>query len=281
MFPQNIGSHLSIDETALTYDELYTIITNKAAKGKKGALVAIVKGTKAEDVIEVLKQIKERLRNKVQEVTLDMAANMELIVRRSFPKAAIVTDRFHVQKLASEALQDMRIAYRWQAIDQENQEIEFSKENKKSYKPLVLGNGDTHKQLLARSRYLLFKAESKWTPTQRIRAEVLFNYYPNLETAYKLSMQLKGIYEHTKDKTLALTRLAKWYEVVEQSGFKTFNTVKRSIAAHYQTILNYFDNRSTNASAESFNAKIKAFRTILRGVKCIPYFLFRLTNIYA
>lgn len=281
MFPQNIGSHLSIDETALTYDELYSIVTNKAAKGKKGALVAIVKGTKAEDVITVLKQIKERLRNKVQEVTLDMAANMELIAKQCFPKASLVTDRFHVQKLAIEALQDMRIAYRWQAIDQENQEIEFSKENKKSYKPLVLGNGDTHKQLLARSRYLLFKAESKWTPTQRIRAEVLFNYYPNLETAYKLSMQLKGIYEHTKDKTVALTRLAKWYEVVEQSGFKTFNTVKRSIAAHYQTILNYFDNRSTNASAESFNAKIKAFRTILRGVKHIPYFLFRLTNIYA
>lgn len=71
-------------------------------------MVAIVKGTKAEDVIGVLKQIKERLRNKVQEVTLDMAANMELIVRKSFPKAAIVTDRFHVQKLASEALQDTR-----------------------------------------------------------------------------------------------------------------------------------------------------------------------------
>ena len=94
-------------------------------------------------------------------------------------------------------------------------------------------------------------------------------------------MQLKGIYEHTNDKNLALTRLAKWYEAVEKSGFKTFGTVKRSISAHYRTILNYFDRRSTNASAESFNAKIKAFRATLRGVKHIPYFLFRLTNIYA
>lgn len=210
-----------------------------------------------------------------------MAANMEMIAKRCFPNASLVTDRFHVQKLAIEALQDMRIAYRWQAIDDENKEVELAKEIGKTHKPLILDNGDTHKQLLARSRYLLFKAENKWTPTQRFRAELLFNYYPNLEIAYKLTMQLKGIYEHTNDKNIALTRLARWYEAVEQSGFKTFSTVKRSISAHYRTILNYFDNRSTNASAESFNAKIKAFRATLRGVKHIPYFLFRLTKIYA
>lgn len=210
-----------------------------------------------------------------------MAANMEMIAKRCFPNASLVTDRFHVQKLAIEALQDMRIAYRWQAIDDENKEVELAKEIGKTHKPLILDNGDTHKQLLARSRYLLFKAENKWTPTQRFRAELLFNYYPNLEIAYKLTMQPKGIYEHTNDKNIALTRLARWYEAVEQSGFKTFSTVKRSISAHYRTILNYFDNRSTNASAESFNAKIKAFRATLRGVKHIPYFLFRLTKIYA
>jgi len=76
LFEQNIGPYLSIDETALSEDELYTIVTNKAAKGKKGAIVAIVRGTKAEDVIAVLLKIKERFRRKVKEVTLDMAANM-------------------------------------------------------------------------------------------------------------------------------------------------------------------------------------------------------------
>lgn len=281
MFPQNIGSHLSIDETALTYDELYTIITNKAAKGKKGALVAIVKGTKAEDVIGVLKQIEERLRNKVQEVTLDMAANMELIVRKSFPKAAIVTDRFHVQKLASEALQDMRIACRWQALDLENKERELAKQSKLAYTPTIFDNGDTRAQLLIRSRYLLFKTENKWTPNQRFRAEVLFKYYPQLEDAYKLTMGLRHIYHTTKDRTLAFTRLAHWFRKVEETGFEQFKTVERTIGNHYRTILNFFTNRSTNAAAESFNAKIKAFRATLRGVKNIPYFLFRLTNIYA
>jgi len=220
------------------------------------------------------------LRRKVKEVTLDMAANMSLIISRCFPKAAQVTDRFHVQKLACDALQDMRIAFRWKAIEQENKEIALAKECKEPYVPLILENGDTHRQILARSRYLLFKNESKWTPRQRQRAEVLFRYYPSLEKAHKLTMQLKGIYHTTKDKKVALTRLARWYNAIEESGFEHFGTVMRSVQAHYNTILNFFDRRATNASAESFNAKIKAFRAVLRGGKHIPYFLFRLKNIY-
>lgn len=281
LFPENIGPYLSIDETSLSDDELYTIITNKEAKGRKGSIVAIIRGTKAEEVIEVLLKIKDRLRRKVKEVTLDMAANMSLIVSRCFPKASQVTDRFHVQKLACDALQDMRIAFRWKAIEQENKEIALAKEMNESYTPEVLENGDTHRQLLIRSRYLLFKNEDKWIPRQRQRAEILFHYYPTLETAYKLTMQLKRIYHTTKDKKVALTRLAKWYNAIEESGFEHFGTVMRSVQAHYKTILNFFERRATNASAESFNAKIKAFRSQLRGVNNIPYFLFRLKNIYA
>lgn len=72
--------------------ELYTILTNKAAKGKKGSIVAIIAGTKAETVIGVLQRIHFNLRKKVKEITLDMAANMELIAKRAFPNATRVTD---------------------------------------------------------------------------------------------------------------------------------------------------------------------------------------------
>lgn len=100
LYPENTGAHLSIDETALSNGELYTIVTNKGAKGKKGALVAMVKGTHGDTVIDVLKKIPKRLRDKVEEVTLDMAANMNRIVTRCFVKVDKVIDRFHVQKLA-------------------------------------------------------------------------------------------------------------------------------------------------------------------------------------
>ncbi|WP_367998021.1 transposase, partial [Butyricimonas virosa] len=46
-------------------------------------------------------------------------------------------------------------------------------------------------------------------------------------------------------------------------------------------ILNFFNNRSTNASAESFNAKLKAFRAQFRGVLDIKFFLFRVAKIFA
>jgi hypothetical protein len=39
MYASNIGAHLSIDETALSKDELYTIITNKAAKGRQDVIL--------------------------------------------------------------------------------------------------------------------------------------------------------------------------------------------------------------------------------------------------
>ena len=77
LFPQNLGPQLSLDETSLSRGELYTILTNKAARGGKGSVVAIVAGTKAETVIEILKKIPERQRKKVTEITLDMAGSMD------------------------------------------------------------------------------------------------------------------------------------------------------------------------------------------------------------
>lgn len=281
LFPDNIGQYISIDETSLSDGELYTVVTTKEAKGKKGALIAIIKGTNSDYVRKILEKIPLKKRKMVKEITLDMAPTMEKIAKYTFPNAKLVTDRFHVQKLAYDAVQEIRIKHRWEAIEQENNEIELAKEVRQKYIPYVLENGDTIKQLLARSRYLLFKSENKWTPTQRQRAELLFAKYPDIEEAYELSMELGRIYHTTKDKEVAFTRLAQWYNKVEKAGFKSFNTIAKSIQEHYLTILNFFDNRSTNASAESFNAKIKAFRASFRGVRNVSFFLFRLSNIYA
>jgi transposase len=92
VFPENVGEYLSIDETALSDGELYTIVTNKAAKGKKGAIVSIVEGTASEKVIEALEKIPEEIREQVKEVTLDLSDSMRKIVRRCFRKATRVID---------------------------------------------------------------------------------------------------------------------------------------------------------------------------------------------
>jgi transposase len=256
LYPNNIGAYLSIDETAFTNGDLYTILTNKSAKGKKGSLVAMVKGTKSEDVLKIIYKIPYENRKLVKEITLDLAQSMKLIVKKAFPKASKVIDRFHVQKLAFEAVQEVRIRHRWQAIDNENIAIQESRDSGVKYKPDIYNNGETPKQLLARSRYLLYKNENRWSETQKKRAEILFEMYPDIEQAYKLSQKLSWIYENTDNKTIALSRLAKWHEEVRQAKFKTFNIVSKTIELNYNNIINYFNNRSTNASAESFNAKI-------------------------
>jgi len=75
LFGKNMGRYLSIDETAFASGELYTIVTNKEAKGRKGSIIAMIKGTQADQLCEVLNKIPKGLRRQVEEVTLDMAAS--------------------------------------------------------------------------------------------------------------------------------------------------------------------------------------------------------------
>ena len=65
---------MSIDETCLSGGEVYTLLSNKDAHGKRGCIVAIVKGTKANDVIKALKLIPEEQRLTVTGITLDFIA---------------------------------------------------------------------------------------------------------------------------------------------------------------------------------------------------------------
>ncbi len=121
----------------------------------------------------------------------------------------------------------------------------------------------------------------KWTATQRQRAGMLFDLYPDLKNAYWLSQDLRAIFNRRSTKDSARLNLARWYNRVADSGFKSFNTIAATFYEHSDEILNFYDNRSTNASAESINSKIKAFRARLHGVNDKKFFIFRLCNIYA
>lgn len=95
-----------------------------------------------------------------------------------------------------------------------------------------------------------------------------------------MSCQLSHIYNQKIEKGVALTKMARWFNEAENSGFKSFASIRKTFELHYSTILNYFDNRATNAFAEFFNAKIKDFRRNFRGVRDTKFFLFRLNSIF-
>ena len=246
----------------------------------EGALVAMVAGTKATDVVAALTKIPEKRRHTVTEVTLDMSNAMNVIVRASFPQASIVTDRFHVQQLVSEAVQDIRNKLRREALQEETAAILLAKQEKRLYQPNIYSNGDTKKQLLSRSFYLLFKSTGAWTARQTERATIVFTVFPELQHAYHLAMLFRAGYERNHTKVTAKRCLDQWYTKVKEEQINAFMVAAESIRAHEDTILNYFTHRSTNALAESFNAKLKGFRALVRGVRDIPFFLFRVGKIY-
>ena len=281
LFPENIGERLAIDESSLSNGELYTFITNRDAKTRTGSLVAVVAGTKSEDIISVLEQIDEEKLSIVKEVTLDLSDSMRKVIRSVFPNAQRVIDRFHIQKLACDALQEMRIKHRWDAIQQANNDMEKAKLDGTAYIPFRFSNGDTRKELLIRSRYLLFKSADKWSDKQKERASILFHEYPDIKKAYSLCHSLRMIFTKNHTKETARLAMAKWYNQVAEAEFKSFNVIAATFYEHYDEILNFYNNRSSNAMAECFNSKIKLFRANLRGVVDKKFFLFRLANLYA
>lgn len=280
-FKDNLGDNISIDETAFSNGELYTIVTNKAGHGKRGTVIAMIKGTKADDVCRHLMRLPEGKRRMVRNVTLDMAGSMRQIAKRCFPNATQIIDRFHVQMQMQEALQELRVQYRWQVIEQENADIKKARAEKRKYIPQCFENGDTLKQLLVRSRYILFKSPDKWTPSQKNRAEILFKQFDDIKQLYYLTQQLGQIYSQSYDKDVARVKLALWFNKVEEWNYPQFNTVIETFKNHYDRILNFFKDRLTNASAESFNAKLKAFRATFRGVDDVKFYLYRVRMLYA
>ena len=105
--------------------------------------------------------------------------------------------------------------------------------------------------------------------------------FPCLEQAYNIYLELIDIFNKKSIPSAARLNLARWYNKVEQFNDEGFSKVTETFENHNETIINDFEDRLTNASAESFNAKIKALRSQFRGVGDIKFFMFRLATLYS
>lgn len=271
----NIGPYMSLDETCLSNGEVWTFLTNKDGHGGKGTLAAAIPGTKSDEIISILcAAMGKSLRRKVKEVTCDLSPSMMLIAEEVFYNAYVVNDRFHVQQVYNEAVDEIRIDIRRQLIKEENG-------RDKSIPAKTYSNGETMRQVLARSKHTLLMASNKWTDIQRHRANILFKHYPLLKDAYNLAMKLREIFNTKTKPAEAVKLMNEWYGKVEALGNNNFRSVIKTFKNHAPTILNYFRRRATNASAEAFNSKVKIFRAQMRGVRDRNFFIFRLVKLYA
>ena len=271
----NIGPYMSLDETCLSNGEVWTFLTNKDGHGGKGTLAAAIPGTKSDEIISILiNAMGKSVRRRVKEVTCDLSPSMMLIAGEVFYNAYVVNDRFHVQQVCNEAVDEIRIDIRRQLIAEENN-------CDRSQSPTIYSNGETMRQILARSKHTLMMSREKWTDIQRHRVNILFMHYPILKKAYLLAMQMRHIFNLKISPAKAMGKFNEWYGKVQALGNANFRSVIKTFKNHAPTILNYFRRRATNAAAEAFNSKVKIFRAQMRGVRDRNFFIFRIAKLYA
>ena len=313
LLEQNMGEYLSIDETMLHHD-LFTFLTNKDGHGGKGTLIAAVKGTTVADVTRHLEQIPEESRRRVKEVTMDFSDSMMGIVKKTFPQAKIVIDVFHIMQLfGTNGLDAMRMKLkRENVVAVKKAEREFMerrrqradvrakyaethkprksvngkrlgrprKRKNEKFEPEKLRNGETMADLLTHVRYPLMKRYEDWTDFQREEMRILFEVAPKMKEAYGLLCALRSIFSKQKKRDEAEVVLHKWYDDVEQADIEELISVRDTIKSKEEYVLNFFNNRSTNASAEAFNSKVKGLRAQVHGVSDLPFFMYRCAKIF-
>lgn len=293
---EHFGEQMTIDDKEIG-GEGYTIIANKIT----GKIALLAQTTKAQILAEILQKIPVKIRYAVKTISKDLAEGYDWVARTNFSNAVRVADKFHVLKLGFEALQTVRVRYRQLVLLEERQKREERKAlnrelkvqcqrfGQRYQKPIqteqtqkTYSNGDTKKELLARSRYLLFSFREKWTESQKERGEILFKEFPEIKKAYDLMIHFRGFYQTKIGEVVqAKKRLKIWYEKIKDEDSEEMTTFASTVAHHEGEILNYFQTGSTNAYAESLNAQIQSFINSNSGTRDRNFFHFRLKGYFS
>src|SRR5690625_7052847 len=282
MKPEHIGEEMAIDEKHID-GEFYTVLSNK----QTGKVALLAQTVRNEEIGRILRPY-SRQRFKVKVLTRDLANQYDWVGRTCFPGAMQVADKFHIIRQALDQLQAHRMSFRQQLLTDKRQAWQEHKRQKKttpfSFPQQKLSNGETPLELLARSRYLLYKFPSQWSGTQKARAKVLFAHYPSIEQAYRLICKFRRWYHKGfvgTPQVMITERLNNWFALVEQADILEINNFKALVERHQGVILNYFVKGHTNAIAEANNKKLNTFIRNNQGLRDKDFFFFRIKNYFS
>jgi transposase len=221
-----------------------------------GAIIFVGDGKKA----EALRPFWRRLRrNKVRlkAVAMDLSVAYQLAVHEAFPRAAIVFDRFHVVKLLNEKLTQLRRDLYHQATDH------------------------LHKKVLKGTRWLLLKNPENLDPVRgepgRLREALRLN--EALSAAYYLKEDLRQIWEQL-GKFPARLKLLDWYHQAQGSGVRHLQEFARTLLAHADGILAWYDHPISNGPLEGVNNKIKTMNRQHYGLRDPDFFRLKLYHLH-
>jgi transposase len=270
---KNLGIQMAIDEKTIN-GVCYTILSNRIT-GKIALMAATLKSS---HLTQLVNRFDIEKRMQVKSLSRDMAPNYDWLARQVFMNAYHVIDKFHVLRNIIEQLQSVRIRYRQEELSKRR----MAKQNKQRYQEKALSNGDTILQMLARSKGLLFLLPEQWSTQQKERARLLFEYYPEIETAYQLVLQLRRWFISPKGKTTyQTTRDRKHQQILQlikdltKTGIDEMKNLAYLIKKNMEEILHYFIAKETNAKAEALNQNLQRFINVNYGARNNRFFLYR------
>ena len=178
-------------------------------------------------------------RDRVQYVAMDMWTPCRGAVEAVLPEATIVIDKFHVVRMANDAMEKARTGLRGE---------------------LTL----KQKRGLMHDRFVLLKRERDLTDEERLNLDGWTKNYPALGEAYRLKEGVYGIYE-AGTRADAMRRYEAWYMGISTEIRHYFADLIRAFQNWQPYILNYFEHPVTNAYTESLNSLIRVMNRLDRG----------------
>lgn len=169
----------------------------------------------------------------IETVTIDLSAAFIKAVRQALPDAEIVFDRFHVQRLASDAVDEVRRSI--------VRELAANPEEARSVKG---------------TRYVLLKNPWNLSRTQRSKLAELQKTNKRLYRAYLLKETLAQTLDY-RQPWRARKALDEWLSWASRSKLQPFVKVARTIRRHREGILAYIKTRLTNGLVEGINGKVR------------------------
>ncbi len=243
---------LAIDEIAVGKGHRYLTIVMDL---ESGAVVFVGDGKGA----DALKPFWKRLRPsgaKVEAVAMDMSAAYRSAVSIHLPEAKIVFDHFHVVKLFNEKLSDLRRSLYHQA-------------------------DDAQKKVLKGSRWLLLKnpenLDAEKDETTRLEEALALN--KPLATAYYLKDDLRQFWGQP-GKRFATAFLDDWIRRAGASGVKMLRQMAKTLSAHRDGLLAYYDVMITSGPMEGTNNKIKTMKRQAYGFRDHEFFKLKILAIH-
>ena len=185
-----------------------------------GDLIEMIDSHRQQDIVEVLMRQPLKVREQVEEVSVDMWGGFPKVIEQVFPNAKLVIDRFHVMKAVNKDLNKLR-----------------------------RGIGITDRG----SKYLLLSNRINLEQEQIEKLEIILKKSECLRIAYDMKEEFREIYEANMTVTIAQTEFKDWLNYAKIF----FQESASTIVNHFEGICNYFLNRTTSGVMEGINNRIK------------------------